>query len=67
MKQTQNDQIRMYLQAGNSLTQIDALEKFNCFRLAARVKNLRDAGVNIRSELLHTSDGKKYARYWIAN
>jgi hypothetical protein len=57
----------MYLQAGNSLTPIDALEKFNCFRLAARVKNLRDAGVNIRSELLHTSDGKKYARYWIAN
>ena len=67
MKQTQNDQIRMYLETGKSLTAMDALVRFNCFRLAARVKNLRDAGVNIRSELLHTSDGKKYARYWIAN
>ena len=67
MKKAQNDQIRMYLETGKSLTAMDALVRFNCFRLAARVKNLRDAGVNIRSELLHTSDGKKYARYWIAN
>ena len=67
MSKTQNELIRTYLETGKPLTPMDALVRFNCFRLAARVKNLRDAGVNIRSELLHTSDGKKYARYWIAN
>jgi hypothetical protein len=43
---------------------MDALVRFNCFRLAARVKDLRDQGVNIRSELVH-KDGKKYSKYFM--
>jgi len=43
---------------------MDALVRFNCFRLAARIKNLRDDGVPIKSELVH-KDGKKYSRYFM--
>ena len=64
MKKAQNDRIRMYLETGKSLTAMDALVRFNCLRLAARIKNLRDDGVPIKSELVH-KDGKKYSRYFM--
>ena len=64
MKKAQNDRIRMYLETGKSLTPMDALVRFNCFRLAARIKDLRDEGVAIHSELVH-KDGKKYSRYFM--
>lgn len=64
MKKAQNDRIRMYLETGKSLTPMDALVRFNCFRLAARIKDLRDEGVAINSELVH-KDGKKYSRYFM--
>ena len=64
MKKAQNARIRMYLETGKSLTAMDALVRFNCLRLAARIKNLRDDGVPIKSELVH-KDGKKYSRYFM--
>ena len=64
MKKAQNDRIRMYLETGKSLTAMDALVRFNCLRLAARIKNLRDQGIPIKSELVH-KDGKKYSRYFM--
>ena len=64
MKKAQTDRIRMYLETGKSLTAMDALVRFNCLRLAARIKNLRDDGVPIKSELVH-KDGKKYSRYFM--
>ena len=64
MKKAQNDRIRMYLETGKSLTPMDALVRFNCFRLAARIKDLRAQGVSIRSELVH-KDGKKYSKYFM--
>jgi len=64
VKKAQNDRIRMYLETGKSLTAMDALVRFNCLRLAARIKNLRDQGIPIKSELVH-KDGKKYSRYFM--
>lgn len=51
-----------YLRAGRSLTAIEALSRFGCFRLAARIKDLRDAGHPIVTDTV-TQDGKQYARY----
>lgn len=34
---TQKELIREYLERGNSLTPMDALELFGCFRLATRI------------------------------
>ena len=64
MKKAQNARIRMYLETGRPLTPMDALVRFNCFRLAARIKDLRNEGVAINSELVH-KDGKKYSKYFM--
>lgn len=58
----QTDQIRAALLAGVELTPIDALEKFGCFRLAARVADLRAEGLDIET-VKETRNGKKFARY----
>jgi len=59
---TQNQQIKAYLTKGKSLTPIDALNKFGCFRLSARIKNLRDEGLNIVTKFV-TKEGKTFACY----
>jgi hypothetical protein len=50
------------LQRGEKLTALEALEAFNCLRLAARIRDLRDDGHPIATEIVH-SDGKTFARY----
>jgi hypothetical protein len=64
--QSQNLRIRKYLESGRSITALDALHAFNCFRLSARIYDLKDAGMNIEPEMIEiTSDGKtkRIARY----
>jgi len=50
MKKTQSDKILSYLQRGHHISPIQALNKFGCFRLAARIHDLRKKGYNIASE-----------------
>jgi hypothetical protein len=59
---TQNQQIKSYLEKGKSITPIDALNKFGCFRLASRINELRKDGLNIATKIV-TKDGKTYASY----
>jgi hypothetical protein len=59
---TQNQQIKSYLEKGKSITPIDALNKFGCFRLAARINELRKDGLNIVTKIV-TKEGKTYASY----
>lgn len=44
---TQNRQILQWLQDGHALTPLEALRKFGCLRLSARIKELRDLGFEI--------------------
>ena len=60
----QNQQIAKYLNKGKALTPIEALNKFNCFRLAARISDLRNDGMLIRTKIV-TKEGKSYASYSI--
>jgi hypothetical protein len=46
---TQNEQILSYLEKGKSLTALDALKQFGCFRLAARIADLKQMGKHIVS------------------
>ena len=57
--------IREYLEAGNTVTAIEALEKFNCFRLAARIDALRREGLDIETEF-QNKNGKRFASYGLA-
>jgi hypothetical protein len=59
---SQNEQIRAALLAGRTLTPLDALTEFGCFRLAARVADLRRFGLDIEC-INETKNGKRYARY----
>ena len=49
---TQKSKIRAHLQSGQSITPIDALERYGCFRLAAIIHTLKnDYGIPIASGL----------------
>jgi hypothetical protein len=59
---SQNSAILKYLRAGHSLTPLDALRRFGCLRLSGRIKNLRDAGHRILTQMVSVG-GKRVARY----
>ena len=50
---------------GETLTAMDALTRFGCFRLAARIYDLRQEGWNIISEDLTLPSGKIVTSYWL--
>lgn len=44
---SQRDQILAHLERHGRITPLEALDRYGCFRLGARVYELREAGVNI--------------------
>jgi len=64
---TQTDEIKRALLEGMELTQLDAYRHFGCFRLAARVEELRKQGLDIETQTIKSANGKKFARYRIAH
>ena len=67
MKQTtsQSAKVLYHLENYGSLTAIEALELFACFRLAARINDLKEAGHNIQMEMKKMKNGKKIAVYFL--
>lgn len=67
---SQRAEIRRYLEDGNSLTALQALNHFGCARLASRIDELRQAGLNIETRWLRVQNrqGKwvRVAEYWLA-
>lgn len=61
---TQTQQILKHLEKGNKLTSLEALSLFGCFRLAARVQELRDVGHEVKSQLIKINN-KRIAEYWL--
>ena len=49
---TQCDKILFHLQTIGSITPVEALDQYGCFRLAARVAELKDEGYQITSEIV---------------
>jgi hypothetical protein len=62
---SQTTQIANYLNKGRKLTPIDALKKFGCFRLAARIADLRNDGMNIKTTIIKLKNKKQVAQYSI--
>ncbi len=71
MVESQNKQILTHLQAGGTLTPLDALYRYGCFRLAARINDLRRAGHVIDVRIVPVTSpkaipGKKHvAQYYM--
>lgn len=64
-QQTQIAGIEAYLRSGKALTPAEALTNFSCFRLAARVKELKDKkGMAIITTIKENPvSGNRYASY----
>jgi hypothetical protein len=64
MKQT--EQILTYLKSGKAITPLEALTLWGCFRLGARIWDLKHQGYDIRTEIIE-DNGKHYAKYQMVN
>lgn len=62
---TQTEGIKRFLQAGRRITPLEALHRFNCLRLGARIWDLRNEhGMDIKKNIKKV--GRKYvAEYYI--
>jgi hypothetical protein len=61
----QSLQIMKYLATGKPITAIQALNKFGCFRLAARIHEMRSEGLAINEKTIN-KNGKRFSQYQIA-
>ncbi len=62
---TQYKAIAASLIAGHKITPLDALRRWGCFRLGARIWELRRDGLsNIRTDRV-TVNGKSFAQYYL--
>ena len=59
---SQAEEILAYLRTGKSISPLEALEKFGCFRLGGRIYDLKKAGHKINTELVERN-GKRFAEY----
>jgi len=60
---SQTKQILEYLKQGNSITALEALNVFQCMRLASRINDLKNSGYKIVSRMVEVKNGKKVASY----
>ena len=66
MKKSTIEKLESWLWRGYGITQLQALEKWGCMRLSARINELRKIGIPI---ITHTikQNGKSFAKYKIIN
>lgn len=63
---SQSEAILADLRKGKKLTPLEALREYGCFRLGARIFDLRKDGHPIKSErVTDPKTNKSYARYWL--
>ena len=61
---TQTTLILGWLEQGNSITSLEALQRFGVFRLASRISELSKMGYQIVSETVKDGD-KHYSKYFL--
>ena len=70
-KRTKKQRIKEHLEAGNVITQRDAISLFNHYRLAAVIFELKEEGLDIETKMINdvNMSGEKlsYAEYYIKN
>ena len=60
---TQCNMIAEWLNKGYSITSLEALKMFGCMRLASRICDLRERGMNINTCKIKTNTGKYVTEY----
>lgn len=64
---TQLERIREYLKSGASITPLEALEYFGCFRLSDIIFRLKKEGFQFHTELIKNKYGNYFAKYSLIN
>ena len=66
MSDSQKMQVLNYMKTHRGITQEEAVEHFKCYRLASRIKDLRDDGVKIVTYMEDNKNRRgQHARYFI--
>ena len=60
---SQTTDILDWLNTGKPITALEALDNFGCFRLAARIADIRAKGIYVNTDTVKTSTGKSIAQY----
>lgn len=63
LKKTQNQLVLEHLQAGKSISPLEALGVYGVYRLAARINELKGQGHVIHTEHRRDGNGRPFARY----
>lgn len=66
-RKTQTNIVRDHLRKHGSITQLEALGVYKITRLAARIEELRDRGLTIRTDMRTDETGARYARYCLSH
>lgn len=68
-KVSQSEAILDYMMDGNRINPLTALNYFGCFRLAARIADIKKMGAPVKSEIITVTHGngmtKRYKEYFI--
>lgn len=63
-KTTQDQTILNHLKSGRSITAVEAVRLYNCYRLSANIERLRKAGYDIVTHYVRNKSGRgTHARY----
>lgn len=62
---SQTSRILEWMLFGNSITPLEALNRFGCFRLGARISDIKALGYDVKSEFVTTPSEKKVKRYYL--
>jgi hypothetical protein len=60
--ESQNLQIRKHLESGKTITPLEALRMYGCLRLGARICDLRQDGLPVKTEIKRNGK-KRFAEY----
>lgn len=61
----QTEAILKHLREIGPITPLEALDRYGCLRLGARIWDLKQGGYNIQSDFYELPNGKRVARYWL--
>ena len=61
---SQEQQILKDLEKGKRITALDAFKKYGCLRLAARIREIKNAGYNVDKNMVKKT-GKTFASYYL--
>lgn len=64
---SQEQKILYHMLRGGHITGIEALELFGCFRLPARIADIRKRGFTVNSQTITLKNGKRVKDYWITS